>query len=534
MARSETKMNGAGEKARLREGPAAELVQAAYRREIGDAAVLWSGLDLADLAHTVMLIEQGIVPAEPGAALLRLLLELHEVPVEEFPLDAALEDVATNREAWLRRRDEAAAGWIGAGRARREPTTIAYRIAVRRRLLALAASIADFGRSLTDVAEEHVYTLMPDHTYLQQAQPTSLAHYLLSFAYPTLRDVDRLRACFGRINESPAGIGSINGSRLPVSRERLAELLGFDGVITNTRDAMWQVDGPVEITATVMALLLNVDRLAEDLQIWTTAEFGVADVADRHARISFIMPQKKNPYSLAFIRGMTNTAMGAMVSMAAVGRSPSAQVDNRIFAVGEVPRTLDRALDTVQLMAAVVRGLSFNRDRMRARAAEGYGHATDLAEAVMQTAGVNYRTAHRIVGTAVRLAVERGGRGEISADLLDEAARAVVGRPVSVPVEILRTVSDPAAIVATRTARGGAAPEAIRAMLDDCRRGLAVATAWANETPARLEAAERRLLARGADLAGVRAAPVTAEAHAPGTRQPRARATRTTPRTRLA
>ena len=521
-----------GDKARLREAPAAELVQTAFRREIGDAAVLWPGLDLADLAHAVMLIEQGIVPADAGAVLLRLLLELHDVPVENFALDPTLEDVATNREAWLRRRDETAAGWLGAGRARREPTTIAYRIAVRRRLLALSAAVADLGHALADVAEAHVYTLMPDHTYLQQAQPTSLAHYLLSFAYPTLRDVDRLRACFGRINESPAGIGSINGSRLPVSRERLAELLGFDGVIVNTRDAMWQVDGPVEITAAVMALLLNVDRLAEDLQIWTTAEFGVAEVADRHARISFIMPQKKNPYSLAFIRGMTNASMGAMVSMTAIGRSPSAQVDNRIFAVGEVPRTLDQALATVQLMAAVVRGLSFDRDRMRARAAEGYGHATDLAEAVMQTVGVNYRTAHRIVGTAVRLAVERHGRrGEISADLLGEAARTVLGRAVTVPAEVLRAVSDPAAIVATRTARGGAAPEAIRAMLDDCRRGLAVAMAWAQETPARLDAAERRLLARAADLARGHAA---AAVDAPHGSRPRQARTSRTPRARLA
>jgi argininosuccinate lyase len=282
-----------------------------------------------------------------------------------------------------------------------------------------------------------------------------------------------------------------------------------------------------------MALLLNVDRLAEDLQIWSTAEFGVAEVADRHARISFIMPQKKNPYSLAFIRGMTNTAMGAMVSMAAVGRSPSAQVDNRIFAVGEVPRTLDRALDTVGLMAAVVRGLSFDCDRMRARAAEGHGHATDLAEAVMQTAGISYRAAHRIVGTAVRLAVEGGApRAEISAELLDAAARTVLGHTVTVPAELLRTVSDPAAIVATRTARGGAAPDAIRGMLEDCRRGLTVATAWAKETPVRLDAREQQLLARAAELASGHGAPASAAAQGSRTRQRHAGAP--TSRTRLA
>jgi argininosuccinate lyase len=158
---------------------------------------------------------------------------------------------------------------------------------------------------------------------------------------------------------------------------------------------------------------------------------------------------------------------------------------------------------------------------------EGYGHATDLAEAVMQTAAVNYRTAHRIVGTAVRLAVERGGpHGEISADLLDEAARAVLGRPVRVPAELLRTVSDPGAIVATRRTRGGAAPEAVRAMLKDCRGGLEVATAWARETPARLEAAERRLFARAVELMGPGAAPAAAGARSARPRERQARTTR--------
>jgi len=502
MARATATMNGGGEKARLREGPAPELIQAAFRREIGDAEVLWAGLKLADLAHAVMLVEQGIVPGAPGAALLGLLRELHEIPFEDFPFDAAREDATMNREAWLRQRDEDAAGWLGAGRARREPASIAYRLAVRERLLALTDAVGDLCRSLVEVAERHVDTLMPDHTYLQHAQPTSLAHYLLSFAYPTLRDLDRLRACFERINQSPAGIGSINGSRLPVNRERLAELLGFDGVIVNARDAMWQADSPVEVTATVMAILLNIDRLAEDLQIWATAEFGVAELADRHARTSFIMPQKKNPYALAYVRGMTNTALGTLVAMAAVGRSPSAQVDNRIFAIGEVPRTVDRAVDTVNLMAAVLRGMTFCTERMRSRTREGYGQATDLAELLMQAGGINYRVAHGIVGTAVRLAVETGAPpGHIPAELLEQAARTVLGRPVPMPADAVAALSDPRAIVATRTGTGGAATAAVRTMLDDCRQQLADDTVWAADARARTSAAEGRLVARAAALA---------------------------------
>ena len=288
-------VRGQGEGSRLKEGPAPELMQSSFRLEINDAAILWRGLSLADLAHVIMLREVGVIPASEGNRLLQLLLELHQLPLAEFSMNLALEDVYSNREAWIRHRDEAAAGWLGAGRPRREPATVAYRIAVRDRLLALTSSLLDLCRAIIDLADAHTATLMPDYTYLQHAHPTTLAHYLLSFAYPILRDVDRVQACFLRTNQSPAGIGNINGSGLPVDRRRLAELIGFDGVIVNTRDAMWQVDEPVEVMAMAMALHLHLDRLAEDLQIWNTSEFNLIELADRHARISLIMPQKRTP-----------------------------------------------------------------------------------------------------------------------------------------------------------------------------------------------------------------------------------------------
>jgi argininosuccinate lyase len=486
---------GQGEGARLKEGPALELMQTAFRLELADAPILWPGLNVADLAHVVMLSEIEVVPAAAGARLLKLLLELHTLPVQDFPLNPALEDVYSNREAWLRQRDEDAAGWLGTGRPRREPATIAYRLAVRARLLILAAAVSECCCTLIDLAETHTVTVMPDYTYLQHAQPTTLAHYLLSFSFPLLRDVERVQACFLRTNLSPAGIGSINGSRLPLDRRRLAELLGFAGVIVNTRDAMWQVDGPVEISATVTALLLHLDRLAEDLQIWNTAEFNLVELADRHARISLIMPQKKNPYSLAFIRGVTGNLLGKMVSLAAVGKTPSAQVDNRIFVLGEVPRMLESAIDAVRLLTGVMQGLRFNTDLMAQRAAEGYAQATDLAEVIMQQGNVSYRAAHRLVALAIRLAVERGVPGaEITVDLLDEAACQVLGRPVQLSASVLAQLADPAAIVATRQGVGGAAQEPVRHMIAEGRAALSTSETWRSQTVAELEQAEHRLV----------------------------------------
>ena len=501
--KSDATTTGQGEGARLREGPAAELMDASFARELADAPILHRGLGLADLAHVLALAEADVIPAAPAKRLLGLLLELGEVDVDDFPMSRALEDVYSNREAWVRARDAGAAGWMGAGRPRREPATIAYRIAARSGLLALAAAQIRVGRALVEQAGAHVATILPDYTYLQPATPTSLAHYLLSFTYPVLRDLDRVQSAFARTNAFPGGIGNINGTRLRVDRERLARLLGFASLIANTRDAMWQTDQPVEILAVLVSHLVHLDRLAEDLQIWNTQEFGLVELADRHARISMIMPQKKNPYALAFVRGITGDMIGRLVSMAAVGKTPSAQMDNRIFALGTVPRALEETTRTASLLAGVVSGLTFAVERMRERAGEGFIHATDLAETIMSECGLSYRSAHRIVGLAVRCALERDASAhDIPRDLLDEAAREIVGRDLTeLQPSSLARLSEPAEIVATRTGVGGAAEAPVAAMLVECRTALDRAERWQIETERQIAEAESRLV----DLARRRA-----------------------------
>src|SRR5579864_277085 len=340
---------------RLAAGAAAELVQTAFARELADQLALFRGMSLADLAHIVMLIETGVTPRAAGASLLEALLALHEHPPDFSPTPES-GDLYTNREAWLATRTPAV-GWLGAGRARRESTTTGYRITVRSCLLAFADALMKVGTALVERADEDRATLMADYTYLQPAQPTTFGHYLLGFAYPLLRDLERLQALYTRTNRSPAGCGSVNGSHLPQDRSRLAELLGFDGLAQHARDAMWQPDGPIETLSVVVTALVNLDRLAEDLQIFATAEFGLVDLAEGHSRASVIMPQKKNPYALAYVRGATNELTGMLTSVATLGRTPSGQVDNRVFIYGDVPRALETAAGVATLMSGVIAGL---------------------------------------------------------------------------------------------------------------------------------------------------------------------------------
>lgn len=488
--------------ARLKEPPAPELVRSAYQHETDDCAILWREMSLTDLAHVMMLIEVGVVPEDTGRRLLGLLLELHATPVEDVKLDPVLGDVYSNREGWVSRRDGVAAGWLSAGRARREASTTAYRIALRTRLLELSHAMTDLIDAVLEQSERHLDTVMPDYTYLQQAHPTSLGHYLVSFVYPMQRDVDRLEACFRRTNVSPGGGGSTNGSRLPLDRARLMDLLGFQGVIANTRDAMWQTDGPIEIMSAIVALMVNVDRLAEDLIIWATQEFSFVELADRHARPSVIMPHKKNPFSLAYLRGVAGVQIGRLASMANVGRTPSAQVDNRIFAYGDVPRALDTTIDAIRLMEGVMRGLTFNTELMARRSRDGHGQATDLAEVVMVEGGLTYRDAHKVVGAVVRQAVEAGRPlRDVDSATLDRASRALLNRPLVLAPEIVAQALDPAAIVASRSGLGGAARAPMLDMIAECRAAARAADEWRAATVAMLAAAEADLVKQAGTLA---------------------------------
>ncbi len=479
---------------RLKDAPAEQLVHTAYTREVFDAAVLYEGMSLADIAHVVGLIESNIIPREAGGELLAALLAIHPTPPLDFTLDPARGDLYSNREAYLKMLTPTV-GWLSAGRARREATTLGYRIAVRARLLNMSAALEECAAAALNLAETHRRTLFPDYTYLQPAQPTTFGHYLLAFLYPILRDLDRARAAFARTNLSPAGSGSVNGSRLPLDRARLGELLGFDGIVPHTRDAMWQADGPIEIAALITAALVNLDRLAEDLQIFSTAEFGLVELADRHTRTSVIMPQKKNPYSLAYIRGACGESIGTLAAMAAVGKTPSGQIDNRIFAYGDIPRALDRAIGAIRLMADVLRGLTVNADLAARRVAENFVGATDLAEVIMLKCTIDYKTAHDIVGRAVRSAIESGSP-TLTAESLDAAAvetQHTASLQRLTPEDIADAL-DPALIIAARTGPGGAAESSVTQMIAECRESLADHRQWREAMQMRIETTNALLL----------------------------------------
>jgi argininosuccinate lyase len=493
-----------GQGGRLAMSAAEALVESAYKHDCNDADVLLPGLHEADIAHAIALGEAGVIPKKVLPVLLRGLLELRDIPLREFPIRPALGDVYNSKDALLKERIGDAAGWVHAGRPRREAVNVAFFLAVRARILALFAAHAAMIQRALALAERHVDTLMPDFTYLQHAHPTTFGHYVLTFVYPAFRDLERLRHCYAAFNTSVAGSGSVNGTRLPIDRKRLATLLGFDRVAVHTRDAMWQADLPIELMAALTALLVNLNRLGEELQIWCTVEFDFMEFSDDMARASVIMPQKKNPYGLAYLRGLTGSLVGKLAGVAAVGKTYSGNPDSRVFVYGEVPRALDRTCEGVQLFEATLASLALNTEQLRQGATASFPQATDLADVIMMECELDYRTAHQIVGRVVRLASERGiASVDVDPDLIDEAARTITGEPLALSRGKLATALDPARIVASRRGIGGAAKMRITGMVADCRKKLAAENAWAANARSKVETSDRKRITTATRLANL-------------------------------
>lgn len=485
---------------RLAAAPAAELVAHAFAEELRHQRPLAEAIGLVDITYALGLIDAGIVARDIGRPLLAALLELQE-QASALPLDPACGDLYTNREAWLMRRTPAA-GWLGAGRARREATTAAFHLVVREQVLGLVRALVGAASTLVDLAGKHRNALVADYTYLQAGQPTTFGHYLLGFVYPVLRDIERAQAFYARVDCSPAGCGSTNGSRLAPDRQHVARLLGFDRLVPHARDAMWQADLPIEGMALVVAGLVNLDRLAEDMMVFATVEFGLVELGDGQARASKIMPQKKNPFALAYVRAAANQAIGLQAALAASGRTPSGQMDNRMLAYGELPRALALAAGAAEVLGAALGGMTLSADNA-ARTLSSFVLATDLAEVLVLEAGLDYRAAHRLVGHLSRtLHTERRLAASLTPDDVTCAAEAALGRKVGISAEVLASALDPRAAIVSRTGAGGAAEVPMSAMIAECRKALEIGMAWQQAAGEHNERARVDLLATARRMIG--------------------------------
>ncbi len=319
---------------------------------------------------------------------------------------------------------------------------------------------------------------MPGYTHLQPAQPTTVAHYLLSYVGAAERDTERLLGALERVDRSPLGAAALAGTPFDVDRERTAELLGFDGLVENSMDAVAGRDVLLEAMAAVGGLSVTLSGLAEDLVLF--ANRGVADLDDAYASTSSIMPQKKNPDSLELVRATAGDAAGAIQGLlTTIAGLPRAYNRDLQRATPHVWEPLADVTEATRVAAGAVGTLEWKKRALEHAAGEGFSTATGIADRLAM-AGLPFRTAHEVVATTAQ-ALESAGELESGApdpvttiDALDAATTEVTGEPLERYVEqsAVETLLDPAESVAARDSRGGPAPSQVAAAIEDAEASL--------------------------------------------------------------
>lgn len=417
-----------------------------------------------DKAHLTMLAEQNLIDGADAATMLRALrdMEAEGVPEVRFRVQGGMH---SGEQFLIRTLGEEVGGRIHLGRSSGDLGAVGRRIATRDHLLDLVEGINEFRAVLLELAPAYAEVVMPGYTHTQNAQPTTFGHWMTMWACVLERDVDRLLGCYGRVNVSPAGAGILAGSEFPLDRERTAFLLGFDRPVPHTMDAILSHDSECLEAMSVLTIhTANVARLADDLQLWFSSEFGFVDLPDRFCGTSSIMMQKRNPYFCEAAKAVSEAAAGGMTTALMVEKgSTGLPVAGRRLIEGAQWAGFAGARRRLGEAVSVFRELTVDADRMLEVVRRYWAQGADVAGALVRERGLPWRSAHQIIGIVVRYTEERGlSPMQTTVELIDEAAVEYFGHPVGLPAEALDTALDPVQNVAARTLFGGPAPVALR------------------------------------------------------------------------
>jgi argininosuccinate lyase len=413
------------------------------------------------LAHVAMLAKTGIVGPEDADAIAEGLRQVKgEIEAGGFAFSRALEDIHMNVESRLAELIGAPAGRLHTARSRNDQVATDFKLWTRDTVDALIAQIAGLQKALAERALASADMVMPGFTHLQSAQPVTFGHHLLAYVEMLARDRSRFADCRARLNECPLGAAALAGTSFPIDREATAKALGFDRPTANSLDSVADRDFVLEALSAASICAVHLSRLAEEIVLWTTPQFGFVRLSDAFSTGSSIMPQKRNPDAAELVRGKSGRVTGSLVGLLTVMKglplaySKDMQEDKEGAMDGL--RTLSLCLAA---MTGMVRDMTPDRARMKAAAGAGYATATDLADWLVRTLKMPFREAHHVTGRIVGLASTKG----VALEALSLAEmQGVEPRITPEALEVLSVENS----VKSRTSYGGAAPDNVRAQAE--------------------------------------------------------------------
>lgn len=444
----------------------AEIMQA-INVSIGVDQRLWREDLAGSRAHCRMLADRGIIAAPDAEAILKGLDAIEaEIVGGTFPFRDAYEDIHMNVEARLSELIGEPSGRLHTARSRNDQVATDFRLWTRAACDRTVAQLQGLQRALLMKAEAHAGDLMPGFTHLQPAQPVTFGHHLMAYVEMIGRDAGRFSDARARLNESPLGAAALAGSPFPIDRHATAKALGFERPMANSLDAVSARDFALEVMGAASICAGHLSRLAEEIVIWMTPQFGFIALPDDLTTGSSIMPQKKNADAAELVRAKTGRVMGAFVALSTVMKGlPLAYSKDMQEDKPPVFEAFD-ALDlAVGAMTAMVAALTPDTERMAAAAGSGFSTATDLADWLVRELNLPFRKAHHVTGAAVRRAEALGV--DLSGLPLEELQKLEAG----VTADVYKVLT-PEASCASRQSFGGTAPEQVRARIAEWKERL--------------------------------------------------------------
>ena len=418
------------------------------------------------VAHARMLAQQGIISDKEAELIIIGLVSIREeIESDSFPWNADLEDIHMNVEARLRDKAGAdVAGKLHTGRSRNDQVCTDMRMYIKEAISDTVAAISDTQKALLDVAEPNKDVVMPGYTHLQRAQPVLLAHHMLAYFHMLERDTARFQGCWQRADVLPLGSGALAGVPYRTDRDFLAKELGFGKVSPNSMDAVADRDFLVEYQSCAAICMMHLSRMAEELVIWSSQEFGFLKLANEFVTGSSIMPQKRNPDYAELARGKTGRVYGNLIGILTVLKGLPLTYNRDLQEDKESTfDTVDTVMATLGVMSGMLSTLEVNASRLSQAVGQGYLLATDLADYLV-TKQVPFREAHGIVAKLCEYA-------QSDDKLLDQLSLEEFRKSSPLFDEDVYNIT-PASSVADRDVEGGTAPSQVEKSLIEARELL--------------------------------------------------------------
>ena len=372
-----------------------------------------------------------------------------------------------------------------------------YRMTLRKKMLSLMQELLHLRSSLIAFAEEHVETIMIGYTHTQQAQPTTLAHYLKAVINQLTRDFHRLQGAYNTINKSSMGAAALTTTGFNISRERMQELLAFDGIIENAWDAVAGADYIAEAASVVQLAALNLGRTSQDFLLWATQEFNAFRLASPYVQISSIMPQKRNPVSIEHTRSLLSAVVGdtgtvlQMIHNTPFGDIVDTEDDMQPF----LWRAMDRLIGIYKLFGSLVITMNVNKENLLKRAQNSFANVTELADTLVRSENISFRQSHSIVSRCVRTLMENSEESltNLTWEIANEKSLEVTGKPLQISQNDFYHALQPDYFINIRKILGGPAPETMRQSLKIAEKDAATMEEWVRDKVDTILEAEQKL-----------------------------------------